>query len=148
MRPGPQPLSLHEWITRVEALIYPLDNGCHIWLGSRLPSGYGRVRVPPVLAERLGLRCRIARIHRALYVYITREPLPPKVPLEHRCGERPCIRFEHLEPTTQLENNRLAVLTRTQGLHGWDRFKEARHKDCLGTWAPASGDAFEELGAL
>ncbi len=80
------------------------------------------MRVPPELAELLGLRARMTQIHRAIWVYTTRKPLTRADHIDHLCGNRWCRNYDHIQPVSQTINNQRAAHTRNTGRRGFDRF--------------------------
>ena len=75
------------------------DDGCLRWTGGHSSSGYGRVDIQ-------GKRIAVHRVAYELWV----GPIPPGFEVDHvrdrGCRFRDCIRPDHLEPVTQLENLR------------------------------------------
>ena len=86
------------WSDRSNSPGYVIDgNGCHIWIGSTTPGGYGLVRVNMILQF----------VHRVRY---EREigPIPAGLDLDHYvcdngCGA--CCNPHHCRPATRRENN-------------------------------------------
>lgn len=73
--------------------------GCWLWLGSRLPKGYGTL-------HHQGKRCYAHRIAYTLAI----GPIPEGLEIDHvydrGCTYRHCVNPAHLEPVTHKENNR------------------------------------------
>lgn len=67
------------------------DDGCHIWVGSRLPRGYGRFGRE--YAHRFGYE-------------LAKGPIPEGLQIDHLCRNTSCVNPDHLEAVTPLENNR------------------------------------------
>lgn len=72
-----------------------ITDTCWLWLGYLEKGGYGRFRVGNVMCM----------AHRFSYMYFVR-PIPEGLTIDHLCRVRNCVRPDHLEPVTQLENNR------------------------------------------
>lgn len=81
-----------------------MRDGCWNWTGRQDRYGYGRY----------GDR----NAHRALYQIVIGD-VPEGLQLDHLCGNRQCVRPDHLEPVTQKENLR----------RGWSWQREKR--SCL-----------------
>ena len=85
-----RPLSVRLW-AKVDK-----SGDCWIWTGCRIRHGYGRISGPgrkPLLA------------HRVAYE-LTYGPIPDGLELDHLCRNPSCVRPDHLEPVTHLENVR------------------------------------------
>lgn len=84
-------------LARIMSKIEPEPmSGCHIWLGTRDPHGYGMILV--------GYKGE--RVHRWLYQQVhgvMLEPAPIQCVL-HRCGNRACVNLAHLYVGTQKDN--------------------------------------------
>lgn len=76
-------------------------DGCWLWAGTILPSGYGQFRVG------LGR----ARAHRFAYELLVGE-IPEGLTIDHLCRNIRCVNPDHLEPVTAAENVRRAVAYR------------------------------------
>ncbi|MGV9656101.1 HNH endonuclease [Streptomyces koyangensis] len=74
-------------------------NGCHLWIGRKNQAGYGRFGVDGTLklAHRWALEQKLGR------------KLGPEEVCRHACDVRACVRQDHLEPGTRLENARDTV---------------------------------------
>ncbi|HEY5987261.1 MAG TPA: HNH endonuclease signature motif containing protein, partial [Streptosporangiaceae bacterium] len=69
-------------------------SGCWLWTGALYWTGYGQFPVS------MG---KTATAHRWGYErYIG--PVPKRLELDHLCRVLACVRFDHLEPVTHLEN--------------------------------------------
>lgn len=75
-------------------IVNPLS-GCWEWTGYLNKSGYGEVK-----AEGKKLK-----VHRYVYAQITGLYLPPERQLDHRCVNRPCCWWVHMELATHRQNN-------------------------------------------
>lgn len=69
-------------------------DACWPWLGTRLKSGYGKVRF-------LG---RTTTAHRIAYELATGERIPYELRATHSCDNPPCCNPRHVEPATQTQN--------------------------------------------
>ncbi|MEU3285591.1 HNH endonuclease signature motif containing protein [Streptomyces longwoodensis] len=69
-------------------------DGCLIWTAHLTSSGYGGFTGPGR---------RNARAHRYAYEMLV-GPVPDGLQLDHLCKERRCVRPDHLEPVTLVEN--------------------------------------------
>ena len=69
--------------------------GCWPWRGWRNHKGYGYLRVDG----------RNVGAHRVMYEWAV-GPIPDGLELDHLCGRRDCVRPDHLEPVTHMENMR------------------------------------------
>lgn len=76
------------------------ETPCLIWTGAKTGNrynrgGYGRFMVRP----------RVRMAHRYAYEVMV-STIPEGRELDHRCGNRACVNWEHLEPVTHAENVR------------------------------------------
>lgn len=70
-----------------------LRNGCWEWQGTLTSGGYGR----------FDIEGRTVSAHR--YAYESRiGPIPPRLVIDHLCRNPPCVRPDHLEPVTTIQN--------------------------------------------
>lgn len=69
------------------------ENDCWMWLGATTMDGYGRIRAGG----------NSIRAHRVTFTALY-GPIPEGLTLDHVCGNRPCVRPDHLEPVTNKEN--------------------------------------------
>lgn len=69
------------------------ENGCWIWTGSKLKTGYGTLGINKmnVLAHRLSYELNVG-------------PIPEGMTIDHKCRNRSCVNPDHLEPVTMYEN--------------------------------------------
>lgn len=77
-------------------------DGCWIWGAAQTDQGYGSFRVDG----------RSVAAHRWAYVE-ARGPVPEGLELDHLCRNRSCVRPDHLEAVTHVENVR-------RGRAGWN----------------------------
>lgn len=68
---------------------------CWFWLGTTNEDGYGFIR----------LDGKTLAAHRVYYEHYV-GPIPEGLEIDHLCKNRSCVRPEHLEPVTHLENIR------------------------------------------
>lgn len=73
------------------------EDGCLEWMGTRCEAGHGHITIA---------RYNMA-VHRVAYELWVGE-IPAGLVVHHRCRNRACMRPEHLEAMTQVENARLA----------------------------------------
>ena len=76
-----------------------LDTRCWEWARSVMPDGYGY----SIFGSRTDGSRKVRLAHRVSYEYYI-GPIPSGMELDHTCSNRPCIRPDHLEPVTSLEN--------------------------------------------
>lgn len=76
------------------------DTSCWLWIGSRLPRGYGRFY--PAL--KVGLNA-----HRVSWEMANGQLVPDGLDVMHACDNPPCVRPDHLSVGTKSENMRDAV---------------------------------------
>lgn len=74
--------------------------GCWIWTGAVNNMGYGRFRIPSAFGWQRVLA------HRFSWEITHREPIPEGLELDHLCSTPRCVRPDHLEPVTHIENVR------------------------------------------
>lgn len=81
------------------------ENGCWIWRGTILRSGYAQTRVlnKGILAHRLSYETYIG-------------PIPKDLVIDHLCRVRACVNPFHLEAVTVSENNRRMMKFRSQSI--------------------------------
>lgn len=70
-------------------------DGCWLWTGSMIPSGYGQMTVGSISTE-FGVRVRQAYAHRLSYA-IHKGPIPDGFVVDHLCRNRRCVNPAHLE---------------------------------------------------
>lgn len=71
-----------------------VDNGCWLWVGAKRKA-YGAVQHGG----------RVQQAHRVMYELVV-GPIAEGLVLDHLCRVPACVRPEHLEPVTQMENLR------------------------------------------
>ena len=123
-------MSVEQWYEATMARGVP-QGSCLLWPGRRNAKGYGRVRVPPELAEVLGIKPRTpAMVHRAIYAYHHRlwANLPlGSDPIDHdhtMCCGFACYEISHLRQVSHTVNQRLALYVRTYGRPSVDEWNE------------------------
>ena len=80
-----RPLLKHRWDVD--------ENGCWIWLGTRMPTGYGTIHA----------QGRRLRAHRASYEAFV-GPIPDGLLVLHSCDVRACVAPHHLRVGTHSDN--------------------------------------------
>ena len=85
-----QPAAIRFW-AKVE-----FTDTCWLWRGATIPRGYGRF-----FSEK---RCLVLA-HRWAYEFCV-GPIPDGLQIDHLCRVRLCVRPDHLEPVTRIENLR------------------------------------------
>lgn len=83
------------------------DGDCIIWQGAPNNMGYGKVGVQND-ASAAGNE---EAVHRWFYKRLV-GPIPDGLVLDHLCRRPLCVNVEHLEPVTQLENDRRGQVAR------------------------------------
>jgi HNH endonuclease len=73
----------------------PRLGNCWMWTAALKAEGYGHFRTPPGYSY----------AHRYAYELLV-GPIPDGLQLDHLCRNRACVRPEHLDPVTQMENLR------------------------------------------
>ena len=91
-----------------------IGDGCWEWTASKSWNGYGRTQY---------LDGREGYAHRISYEQLV-GVIPPGLQLDHLCRNRACVRPDHLEPVTNLENHARGVAARTHCKHGHEFTKE------------------------
>lgn len=79
---------------------------CWPWLGHIRRDGYGSFPV----------NSQMRYAHRVAYELVV-GPIPAGLELDHLCRNRRCVRPDHLEPVTHLENMRRGVRATTRATH-------------------------------
>lgn len=74
---------------------FTVGDDCWEWTGRRDDKGYGLIDMPPSWAPR--------RAHRVIYELMV-GPLPDELEPDHTCRNRGCVRPNHIDPVTHLEN--------------------------------------------
>lgn len=107
-----------------------VSDSCRLWPGRKNAKGYGRVRVPPELAEVLGLKPRSpAMVHRAIYAYhhfLATDQHMNSDPIDHMCCNAACFHLPHLRHVSHAVNQRHAVEVRMYGKT--DSFEEENNE--------------------
>lgn len=121
----PAALVKHEWAERTQSERFwarvekAEGDGCWVWTGAlNNPGGrrrdtYGRLRRMDKLIV----------AHRFAYEDVV-GPVPEGLQLDHLCRNTTCVRPDHLEPVTHLENMRRGIASREQ-----ERLAAADHSE-------------------
>ena len=72
------------------------NSGCWIWIGTRVPKGYGRFWVGPEQGPAL-------QAYRFIYESL-RGPIPDGLVLDHLCRNPPCVNPAHLRVVSNRDN--------------------------------------------
>ena len=91
---GKSKLTLEE---RFWAKVFKESEGCWHWTASTWKDGYGRFWSTD--------EGRVVRAHRFAYE-LANGPIPDGLVIDHLCRNRLCVRADHLEAVTSLENRR------------------------------------------
>lgn len=83
---------------RLEARIFKTDY-CWFWTGRPTAGGYGQIGIIGENGRKL------YQAHRVVYETWVR-PIPDGLELDHLCRNRACVRPDHLEPVSHIENVR------------------------------------------
>lgn len=99
-----------------------INGDCVEWTGYTCEYGYGKI----------GYKGRTLRVHKLYYELVVGE-IAPGLELDHLCGNKPCIKIEHLKAVTHKENmqtKRLVFSGRYKGIRDkWpDKRKETHRK--------------------
>ena len=107
------------------------QGSCLLWPGSRNNKGYGRVRVPPEIADVLCIKPRTpALVHRAIYAYhhfLGTGKHMHSDPIDHDhyiCSGAACYEMLHLRHVSHAVNQRRALEVRMYGLPSKDEWGE------------------------
>ncbi|GLW63518.1 hypothetical protein Arub01_17620 [Actinomadura rubrobrunea] len=74
------------------------ETGCHVWTASKTRDGYGK----------FWFDGRHQYAHRVAYA-ATHGEIPAGMEVDHMCGRRDCVRPDHLQVVTHVENSRFQV---------------------------------------
>lgn len=86
---------------RFETIGYVVaPSGCFIWAGEVSDNGYG------VIHTFSNARQTTLRAHRVAYEVAHGASLPNNLTIDHRCFEKRCVNWRHLEAVTHSENSR------------------------------------------
>lgn len=110
IKPYPRKRSepLYRFFEKVE-----VTETCWRWTATKSHDGYGLFKAIP--------GTNYVRPHRWLYEQLV-APIPDGLTIDHLCRVRLCVRPEHLEPVTALENHRrwVAAITHCKRGHPFD----------------------------
>jgi hypothetical protein len=88
---------------RFKKYISIADNGCWIWIGSRLTSGYGQaVRIDASARWKQGKSVQEGA-HRVSYK-LFKGDIPNGQLIRHMCANKLCVNPDHLQTGTQKQN--------------------------------------------
>lgn len=111
-------MTVDQWYNATMSRGIPQDS-CLLWDGYKNENGYGCVRVPPELADVLGIAHRSpALVHRAMYAYhhiLGKANLMDTDPIDHQCCNRACYNISHLRHVSHAVNQRHSVDVRMYG---------------------------------
>ena len=79
---------------RILSKCAPDENGCLVFMGSRIRRGYGSIR---------NEQGKMENAHRVMY-RLSKGPIPPGHVVMHSCDNPPCVLEEHLVLGTQKDN--------------------------------------------
>ena len=91
-----KPITEKEFLSaylRLRSRTVAMANGCRVWLGRTVASGYGQIR----------FRSKSTYIHR-LALYMHGLSIPEGHEVDHLCRNRRCCNPDHLEVVTKREN--------------------------------------------
>ena len=74
------------------------NDGCWLWTGHCMANGYATFRTG-------GVHMPLVLVHRWAYEFCV-GPIPDGLQIDHLCCARSCVRPDHLEPVTAMENVR------------------------------------------
>lgn len=77
-------------------------SGCWEWRGAKQPNGYGSFAVG---------HNRVKRAHRVAFELVV-GPIHTGLEIDHLCRNPACVRPDHLEPVTKLENITRSAMAR------------------------------------
>lgn len=80
-----------------------VSDGCWLWSGPQAGKGYGVMSIS---------KHRLVYVHRLAYE-TANGPVPEGLEIDHLCNTRLCVRLDHLEAVTHVENVRRANERRT-----------------------------------
>lgn len=102
------------------------SSGCHVWTGHRSNRGYGKTSI----------MSKSMLAHRLAYL-LANGSIPSGLDLDHLCRNPACINPSHLEPVTNEENIRRAVVSRKKCKRGHPLtdayvrpYKDGFHRAC------------------
>lgn len=112
-RPKPDREALALLCQKILSKCVPWRNGCILWTGAKIRTGYGRI---------VYKRFQYAT-HRIVFAALSGE-IPEGLELDHLCRTRECINPHHLEPVMHAENVRRAHAVKTHCKRGHARIPE------------------------
>lgn len=96
---------------RLQAHIQIEESGCHVWTGTIVHNGYGRMYLGWVKGKVV-----MIRVHRLTWM-LENGAIPHGFVTDHLCRNRRCCNVQHMELVTTGENNRRASRVRTLSTH-------------------------------
>lgn len=112
-------------LERVLERVTLAPDGCLLWTGAQISTGYGSVSI----------RSQHSLAHRLVYQAFV-GPIPEGLELDHLCRTKLCVNPAHLEPVTHAENSRraAALITHCPQGHAYDeentRRESSGHRRC------------------
>lgn len=76
------------------------STGCWLWLGARNTDGYG------LITRSTGRGTKVTASAHRVYYTRHRGEIPAGMVIDHLCGNSGCVNPDHMDVTTQLENQR------------------------------------------
>jgi hypothetical protein len=90
---------LNQLPQRIQSKISISQNGCWLWEGNIIKSGYGTLTT----GSRLDCSRRTSLVHRFVYEMLV-GPIAPKLQIDHICKIKTCVNPDHLRVVTHRFN--------------------------------------------